>query len=154
MEKLGPFNGGQTFVSIPDIVIVSIIGFDWILEIHTWSFGCIAVDTGSYNFNIRDSLSPVQVVIILLLPSPKCNRCVKYFEFSSANTEGFNCLKNPSAILFIAVSLGTFLFDFSKFITISSSLPTNSSVPLILYGVNTNVIELASSWDANFNKSV
>ena len=64
---------------------------------------------GSYNLRIKedasapvwvDSFKPLQVVTILLLPSPKCNKCVKYVD--SSNVHLLNWLINPSAILFIA----------------------------------------------------
>ena len=67
---------------------------------------CTFAGSGSYSFKIKLSSLPTQVVITLLSPSPKCNKCVRYFESSNPQFENWDM--NPSANLLIANSLGIF----------------------------------------------
>ena len=82
------------------------IGFANILEIQTCWLSCTDVGNGSYSFNINEFWLPVQVVINLLSPSPKCKRWLKYFEGESLNKLLSNWFINASAILLIATFLG------------------------------------------------
>ena len=144
IEKFGPFNGGQNCSLVPSKVTVSIIGFDCNLDIHTNWFVCISVGTGSYNFKIRDSWLPVQVVITLLFPSPKCNRCVRYLDESSRTSIDLNWFLKASAILLIATVLGINNLLFINLINTDSALPTTSDFPLVLYGISFNSNEIYS----------
>jgi hypothetical protein len=128
-------------------VTVSTIGFDWTFEIQTCLFVCMVVDSGSYNFTIKEFWLPTQVVITLLSPFPKCNKWVKNFDVSSANILSSNWEVNASAILLIATDLGIVKLPLSKLIEIFSSLPVNTLYPLTLYGVNIKLI-YTLSWSS------
>ena len=140
--KLGPFNATQLSTVNPLIVTVSKIGLDCNLAIQTCWFGCIDVGNGSYNLTIKEPSLPVQVVITLFSASPKFKVCVKYLDVSVFNICESNCFRNPSTNLLTATGLGISNNPFKNFIVISSSLPINVSLPLILNGTNFKVISI------------
>ena len=146
-EKLGPFNVLQTsFVSVTNL-IVSIIGLDISLDTKISWFGWTSIGNGSYNLAIIEPSLPVHVVITLLSPAGKCNKCVKYFDVSFEKIESSNWDVKISAILLTAKFLGIWFLPLLKLILIISVLPITSSTPLILYGTNfkINEIEFTSS---------
>ena len=86
---------------------------------------CTFAGSGSYSFKIKLSSLPTQVVITLLSPSPKCNKCVRYFESSNSQFENWDM--NPSANLLIANSLGIFKSPLSNKILKDSVSPLTCS---------------------------
>ena len=74
-------------------------------------------------------------------------------DASNPNKSVSNCEINPSNIRFIATLLGIVNNPFEKRICKISSLPTNTSLPLSLYGVRVNVISISFSFWENGNPS-